>query len=166
MRKFLVVAAAVAITVATAFSAVGQSPNAQPPQAFERQRLCLARARPQVLALMAQYPEGGAGLRNAVARAVQVDPEVAQDWAAASREANPSQRRAIGAGLADALDYFRRANSSAARDAQRKIERALRCGAPETIAAANAQLLSAFQGVPGFNADTTAADGIVSPSRP
>lgn len=136
----------------------------------------MAKPRPRVLALLAQYPEGGPGLRNAVARALRADPDLAQDVAAASHEANLRQRRAIGAGLADALDYFRRQNSATASEAQKKIERARSCCDPETIAAMNSQLQNTLQAIPGFNANTTnsGAGGstdsgggtIVSPSRP
>jgi hypothetical protein len=61
---------------------------------------------PQVTGLLLQFPAGGAGLRAAVAQLVETDPSVVDEVVFAARNASPSQKEAIGQGLAGAASYF------------------------------------------------------------
>ena len=61
---------------------------------------------PEVTGLLSQFPGGGADLRAAVAQLVETDPYLVDEVVFAARNATPSQREAIDAGLAGAASYF------------------------------------------------------------
>jgi hypothetical protein len=61
---------------------------------------------PQVTGLLSQFPAGGTDLRAAVAELVETDPFLVDEVVFAARNATPSQREAIGGGLAAAASYF------------------------------------------------------------
>jgi hypothetical protein len=60
----------------------------------------------RVTFLLAQFPDGGPGLRAAVAVLLEGDPTLADDVVFAARTATPGQKQAIGMGIADAARYF------------------------------------------------------------
>ncbi len=55
---------------------------------------------------LASYPSGGAGLADAVAKALAADIGVLDEIVAMLAEANPAQQAAIGAGLGRAAKYY------------------------------------------------------------
>jgi hypothetical protein len=121
----------------------------------------------QIVALLSQFPAGGPGLRGAIARTVEADPSLADDAAFAARGANPSQKEAIGAGLADAANVFARIASGTARDAARRIATALKSADPGTQAGSLlSSVLTQVGGIPGVGNAGAATSNCVSPSRP
>jgi hypothetical protein len=60
----------------------------------------------QVTGLLSQFPAGGDGLREAVAQLLETDPSLVDEVVFAARNASPSQKEAIGQGLAGAASYF------------------------------------------------------------
>ncbi len=61
---------------------------------------------PSVTSLLAQFPDGGPGLRAAIAVLLEGDPTLADDVVFAARTAAPGQKQAVGMGIADAARYF------------------------------------------------------------
>jgi hypothetical protein len=94
----------------------------------------VATINPQVAALLAQYPQGGPGLRAAVARLTEADPSLAAAEVAAAAHATPEQQAAIGAGLGDASAYYAKLGSGAAAYAADQITRAMTGADPTTLA--------------------------------
>jgi hypothetical protein len=92
-------------------------------------------AHAQAEAILAQYPDGGPGLRAAIAAAVEADPSFAAAVIDAAATANPLQQQAIGAGLADAVNFFAAIGNDWARAAQATILAALSNAAPVVAAA-------------------------------
>jgi hypothetical protein len=60
----------------------------------------------QLTGLLSQFPAGGDGLRAAVAQLVEADPSLVDEVVYAGCKASPSQKEAIGRGLAGAAGYF------------------------------------------------------------
>jgi hypothetical protein len=60
----------------------------------------------QLTGLLSQFPAGGDGLRAAVAQLVEADPSLVDEMVYAGCNASPSQKEAIGRGLAGAAGYF------------------------------------------------------------
>ena len=121
----------------------------------------------QIAALLAEFPQGGSGLRAAIARAVEEDPSLAKAVVASTGKANPAQQLAIGEGLADADLFFARLNTPEAIQAQELIETAM-ASAPSGVLAG-----FAFAGgnavpepIPGIGNAGLTTNGCVSPSRP
>ena len=56
----------------------------------------------QLTGLLSQFPAGGDGLRAAVAQLVEADPSLVDEVVFAGCNASPSQKEAIGRGLAGA----------------------------------------------------------------
>jgi hypothetical protein len=83
-----------------------------------------AAAQAKVAAILARFPNGGTGLRDAIAAAVETAPSLAQAVVAAAQTATPAQQEAIGGGLAAAATFFANeaAGSGAAADAARNAE--------------------------------------------
>jgi len=94
----------------------------------------VATINPQVAALLAQYPQGGPGLRAAVARLTEADPSLAAAEVAAAAHATPEQQAAIGAGLGDASAYFAKLSPSTAGYAADLITQAMTAADPTTLA--------------------------------
>src|SRR5205809_231504 len=120
-----------------------------------------AAAQAKVSATLAQFPDGGQGLVDAVAAAVEADPTLAFAFVAAAATATPAQQQAIGAGLAVAAIFF--ANLAAGNgpdaDAARNAERLILAA----LAAAPVTTLTAFSGAGGFTIlATTLGGGSVS----
>ena len=60
----------------------------------------------QLTGLLSQFPAGGDGLRAAVAQLVAADPSLVDEVVFAGCDASPSQKEAIGRGLAGTAGYF------------------------------------------------------------
>jgi hypothetical protein len=60
----------------------------------------------QLTGLLSQFPAGGDGLRAAVAQLVEADPSLVDEVVFAGCDASPSQKEAIGRGLAGTAGYF------------------------------------------------------------
>jgi hypothetical protein len=121
-----------------------------------------------ISALLAQFPSGGPGLRAAIAAAVEADSSLADAVVAAALKANPEQKRAMGAGLADAADYFAKIGLDWARSAEAAIRKAM-LGADEDtrIGFLLGSAPTLGQGIPGFNnAGATTSGCRISPSGP
>jgi hypothetical protein len=121
-----------------------------------------------ISALLAQFPNGGPGLRAAIARAVEADPSLADAVVAAALKAKPEQKRAMGAGLADAADYFAKIGLDWARGAETSIRNAmLRADQDTRIGFELGSAPTLVQGIPGFsNAGARTHGCRVSPSGP
>ena len=87
---------------------------------------------PWLTALLARFPAGGPTLRAEIARLLEANPYLAREVVAAACPANPDQRQAIGAGLADAANYFGKLGSEAARLAETEIRTAMLIADPLT----------------------------------
>lgn len=154
MRKYL-------LAILFVFATLGTGPvaTAQPsPEAVA-----------QVQAIIAQFPNGGPGLRAAIARAVAADPSLAEAVVAAAAAANPAQQRSIGAGLADAAAFFSRIGTSFARAAQQVIQTAIASAPPTVLAAFTFVANTAASQGGGFGVPsglTITANRCISPSGP
>jgi hypothetical protein len=90
-----------------------------------------AEAKTKVAAILVQFPDGGAGLSDAIAAAVEADPSLTRAVVAAALSATAAQQQAIGAGLAAAAMAFDEASTGtgadaeAARKAQQEIQTAM-----------------------------------------
>jgi hypothetical protein len=98
----------------------------------------------KIAAILAQYPNGGAGLSAAIAQAVEADPCSARAAVSAALSATAAQQQAIGLGLAAAATFF--ANLAAG-------------GGPDAGAAGAAEqlILAALASAPGLTQAAFAA---------
>jgi hypothetical protein len=145
--------------------------SAQPVnQQLDRQ--CVSAVDPQIAALLARFPGGGPALRAAVAAAVEANPSLADAVVAAARKANPAQKQAIGAGLADAANYFAKIGLDWARAAEGRVRTSMVCADEGTrVGFELASVPTLAQGIPGFNNAGANTNGCVtgvkvSPSKP
>ncbi|HEY1796199.1 MAG TPA: hypothetical protein VGG57_08765 [Stellaceae bacterium] len=123
---------------------------------------------PQVAALLSQYPAGGPGLRAAVARLVEAQPDLAAAVVAAAAHATPEQQSAIGAGLGDAYAFFLKIGSDSAAYAENLIRQAVTAADPVTLAAYVSVIQpTQAQPIPGGNNNVgNTTTGCISPSSP
>jgi hypothetical protein len=125
-----------------------------------------------VASLLARYPAGGPALRAAIAAAVEADPDVADTAVLLALKANAAQKLAIGAGLADAANFYAKGGSSESKLAAAQIRTAMAAADAGTRAGflmADAPTLA--PGIPGFNNTGANTNGCVtavkvSPSKP
>jgi len=82
-----------------------------------------------ILAILAEFPDGGQALSDAIASAVEEDPALASAVVEVALTANPEQQQALGAGLAGAASFFADKTSPDANQAQQEIQAAM-TGAP------------------------------------
>lgn len=163
MRKYLIAAWALACILG--------APCSAPAGVFNEQGQFVGTVSPQITALLAQFPNGGPGLRAAIAQAVEINPSLAADAVFAAQSANPSQKEAVGSGLADAATFFGR---TGATSSQQQVQAALTfadAGIQAGVSVSNSQTqASSYQGIPGFNNSGVTTGGCsgptVSPSRP
>jgi len=133
-------------------------------QPVEQQRpVCLNPVDPRIAALLAQFPQGGPALRAAIARAVEADPSLADVAVAMARNANPEQKQAIGAGLADAADYYAKIGLDWARLHEARIRTAMICADAGTRLGFEIGSVSTLaQGIPGFNNAGVTTNGCIN----
>ncbi|HVA12852.1 MAG TPA: hypothetical protein VNF99_06365 [Stellaceae bacterium] len=127
----------------------------------------------QIQALLAQYPNGGAGLTAAITAAVEANPALAADVAAVALNANPAQQEAMGTGLADAANFFGSQGTVAGNAARDEILTAAANGPPDMVAAVDAAIEPTAGGGPNgafgglvSNFQPSSQHSCVSPSRP
>jgi hypothetical protein len=162
MRKYVLAACALVCILLGA-------PSSAPAGFFNGQGQFVGTVSPQIRALLAQFPAGGPGLRAAIARAVEIDPSLADDVVFAARGANASQKLAMGEGLGDAASFFARSGSDFARLAEARIRTALSfADAGTRVGFISATTPTAIEqaGIPGFNNAGTTIGGCISPSSP
>ena len=139
----------------------------QPARALATPSQATGTVNPQIAAVLAQFPQGGPGLRSAVARLVEADASLAAAVVAASATATPEQKAAIGAGLADAKQYFRKIGSDWARYFEGLIETAMTAADPTVLAAYESVMSSQAQIIPGSNNNAgNMTSKCISPSAP
>ena len=144
MRKYLLAACAVACLAGV--------PAPAPAGSFDAQGQFVGAINPAVLAILAQYPTGGPGLRAAIARLLEANPGLADDVVFAARKANPAQKEAIGAGLADATLYFFKCGADSCRRSELQIRWAVRFADDGTrVGFLLGEAPTLAQGIPGFN---------------
>ena len=78
-----------------------------------------------VAAILVQFPDGGQGLADAIAQAVETDPSLADAVVAVALTATPAQQQAIGGGLGAAAAFFANSDTAAARAAQQQLQAAM-----------------------------------------
>ena len=108
-------------------------------------------------------------MRAAIAAAVEADPALADLIVLAAKSANPAQKLAIGAGLADGANFFAKSGLAGAQAAAAEIQTAMASadeGTRSGFLLADTPTLAS--GIPGFNnaGATTNGGGRISPSRP
>ena len=162
MRRFFLASCAVLLTlgatIAAPTGAVAQTVTAQ--------------QQAQVAAILAQFPNGGTGLSDAIAAAVEADPSLAQAVVTAAANATPAQQQAIGFGLAAAAAFFAAQAggtgpaADAARTAEQLIIAAMAAAPPLTQVAFGEG--GGFQSLAlGLGSGTTlTTNACVSPSNP
>ena len=84
-------------------------------------------------ALFSGSGASGSGLRAAVARAVEKDPSLAIAMSAAARTLTDARQQAVGAGLADADQYFAKRGTTEAAAAAGLIETAVPAAPPAIL---------------------------------
>jgi len=165
MPKFLLAICAAAFMLAIPMVSAAQpvnpaaNPVVNPP--------CPAPVSPGMAALLARFPAGGPALRAEIARLLEAYPSLAREVAAAACIANPNQKEAIGAGMADAANYFAKLGSDAARLAETEIRKAMLIADPITRYWFQVASASNFGegGIPGFGNAGVATNGCVTISR-
>jgi hypothetical protein len=163
MRKYLLAACTVAGILGAPSLASAQPSGTAPATGTN---LCLGSSSAQMNALLARFRNGGPALRAAIARLLEEHPELADDVVAAARRANPAQKAAIGAGLADAAGYFAKCGLDSCRGLELRIRTSLSCADDGTRAAfLLGETPTLVQGIPGFN-NAGAGPARISPSRP
>src|SRR5207245_7706155 len=124
---------------------------------------CIGTVDPRIAAIVAQFPAGGPALRAAIARAVEADPGLADAAVAAARRANPDQKQAIGAGLADAANYFAKIGLDWARGAEGRIRTAMVCADDGTrVGFQIGSTPTVAEGIAGFNNAGATTNGCVT----
>jgi hypothetical protein len=165
MRKYVIACALVCILFGV--------PSTAPAGFFNPQGQFVGAVSPRITALLAQFPNGGPGLRAAIARAVEEDPSLADDVVFAARTANASQKLAMGQGLGDVASFFRKIASDFARLAEARIERAMTFadgGTRVGFVSSTTPTAIGQGGIPGFYNTGVTTGGCsgptISPSRP
>lgn len=121
----------------------------------------------QVKALLAEFPNGGPGLRAAIARAVELDPALADDVVSVAAQASAAQQQAMGQGLADSATFFEDAGTNSGHAAAAKIEAAIQSGPPGLLGGfARAGGPNIGPEVPGVDGPTLTTNNCVSQSSP
>jgi hypothetical protein len=143
MRKVLLAACAIACLGVPAPASAGS---------YNAQGQFVGAISPGVLALLRQFPQGGPGLRAAVARLLEVNPALADDVVAAARRGNHAQKEAMGEGLADASLYFAKCGSDFCKGYEAQIRWAERYADDETkVGIIEGEAPTFVGGIPGFN---------------
>ena len=159
MRKLMLAACALACLVGV--------PAPAPAGSFNSAGQFVGSVSPQVMALLAQFPQGGPGLRAAIAALLEAFPGLADDVVSAARGANPAQKVAIGAGAADAWDYFRKCGSDSCKGWEARIRTAMLFADDGTrFGFVQAEVPTLAQGIPGFNNAGAQTNGCVGGSNP
>jgi hypothetical protein len=156
MRKYL---------LAACLACLIGAPTLAPAGSFNDQGQFGGTVSPAVTALLTQIPAGPA-LRAAIARLLETDPGLADDVVFAARQANRAQKEAMGAGVADAANYFAKCGSDACRDTEGRIRTAMLFADDGTrvgFVLSSAQTLAA--GIPGFSNAGAHSDGCVTDHR-
>ena len=170
MRRWLLAAGSAACAVACMCGI--PAPVAAQPRLEPLNQQCVSIIDPRIIALLARYPAGGPALRAAIAAAVEANPSLADVIVAAARKANPAQKQAIGAGLADAANYFAKIGVDWARGAEGRIRTAMVCADEGTrVGFQIGSTPTVAEGIPGFNNAGANTNGCVtgkkvSPSKP
>ena len=155
MRKYLLAACAIACLLGAASTA--------PAGSFNPQGQFVGAISPAVTTLLARFPNGGPGLRAAIARLLEANPTLADDVVAAARGANPAQKQAMGEGIADATLYFAKCGSDFCKGNEAGIRSATNFADEGTrigIVIGDAPTIA--QGIPGFNNAGALSNGCVS----
>jgi hypothetical protein len=146
-------------------SLVGVPPTTQP-----------AAAQTNVATILAQYPQGGPGLRAAIASFLEQHPDQARAVIAAAAAACAAQQQAIGgaadcaalqqaigAGFADASLYFAKIGSTFAMEAQAELLSALASAADDdTLALLAAAFTATIESSPSQTLYTTILNSLGS----
>jgi len=155
MRKYLLAACAIACLVGVPATATAGY--------FTPQGQFVGTVNPAVVALLAQFPAGGPGLRAAIARLLEANAFLADDVVAAARRANPAQKQAMGEGMADAVLYFQKCGSDLCKGYQARIRFAANFADEGTrIGMVIGDVPTLVQGIPGFNNAGALSNGCVT----
>jgi hypothetical protein len=168
MAKHLLAICAAAVmlgapTLALAQTNPASAPSRNPPP------VCPGPVSPWLTALLARFPAGGPALRAEIARLLETNPHLAREVVAAACGANPDQKEAIAAGMADAANFFAKLGSEAARLAENEIRTAMLTADPLTRYWFQVASFSTFnEAIPGFGNAGVATNRCVkiSKSRP
>ncbi|HEX3884317.1 MAG TPA: hypothetical protein VHW66_16795 [Stellaceae bacterium] len=123
-------------------------------------------AQSQIAAIIAQYPDGGQALSDAVAAAVEANPSLAAAVTQLALTATATVQTALGGGLAEAAVFFASSSSPNAQAAQQQIQAAIASAPASIVTAFNsgggaAALLSTI----GTSSTQLTTSNCVSPSR-
>lgn len=122
----------------------------------------------QIEAIIAAYPSGGPGLQQAIAAAIEANPNWAAAVILAAQTANLLQQQSLGLGLAEAVIALEQTGNSAEVAAAQQIIQLVASAPPAVLAAFT--LASSTQGAP-IAGGSTGSSGLVtnncvSPSAP
>jgi len=101
------------------------APTAAGAGEFNPQGQFIGRVDDQVTMLLAQFPDGGPGLRAAIALLLESDPDLADDVVFASNSGTEGQKQAIGLAIADAARYFATCVTALCQIAEARLRQAL-----------------------------------------
>ena len=165
MRKYLLAACAVAVVLGVSLPASAQ-PSAAPSARI---------IRPEIAALLTQFPAGGPWLRAAIARSVQSNPSLTTDAIFAIGICAACQGQSLRQGLADAAEALANGSESD-RAAASLIRAALPSGGalmsvdgscvPPMLGLSAMDPGSSAPAAPGFSSPGPATPNCISPSRP
>lgn len=119
----------------------------------------------QVQAILASYPNGGPGLQQAIAAAVEANPSLAAAVAFAAQSATVLQQQAMGLGLAEAAADLRQSGNIAA---VQQIQQAAASGPPALQASFSIASGTTASPIAGGSTGTSnlVTSRCVSPSAP
>ncbi len=149
MRRMLMAGLMVLLTLSV--PAVAHAQSANPPG--------LA----QIEAIMAAYPGGGPALQQAIAAAIETNPNWAAAVALAAQTANVAQQQSLGLGLAEAVAVLEQSGTPAGVAAAEQIKQAVASAPPALLAAftiASSTIVSPVNG--GSTGSTVANTGLVT----
>jgi len=142
MRRLFLISWIIFVGVATPITASSQTISAA--------------AQAKVAAILAQFPDGGPGLSDAIAAAVEANPSLAPAVVAAAVTATPAQQQAIGAGMAIAAAFFANAATGLC---QQNLPNGPPCPDVDAARVAEQQILAAMGSAPTLAQTAFAAGG-------
>jgi hypothetical protein len=142
-------------------------PTDQMHQKIRQALLSPAAAKAVMTTILAQFPNGGDQLSDAIASAVEQDPGLSQAVVEAALTANSTQQQALGTGLANAAVFFANSGTSTAIQAQEAIQAAMANapGLTQTAFTNSGGTNALITSLTGTNSNLT-TNNCVSPSRP
>lgn len=122
----------------------------------------------QVEAILASYPDGGPGLQQAIAAAIEANPNWAAAVAVAAQNASVAQQQSLGLGLSEAVATLERSGTADGLAAAQQIVQAVASAPPALQASFTVSSVTTGQSLAGGSTSTPnqVSSQCISPSAP